>query len=83
MDPETKKLLENTYKLTEENNRMLHKVRGVQKRAAILSAAYWFLIIGAAIGAFYFLQPYIDKSQQFLKGISSVVDTLKNVPSKK
>lgn len=61
MDPESKKLLEETFALTEENNKMLHKVRNVQKWAAFWQTFKILLIIGIAFGSFYFLEPYINK----------------------
>lgn len=66
MDPESKKLLEDTFKLTKENNEMLHKVRNVQKRAFLFNSLYWILIIAIGVGALYFIQPFIDKAQVFL-----------------
>ncbi len=61
MDPESKQLLQNTLALTEENNKMLHKIRSVQKRDAIWQTLKYILIIGIALGAFYFLDPYLNK----------------------
>ena len=79
MDPEIKKLLYETHELAEENNKMLRKVRGVQKRQAFLSFLHWFLIIGVAIGAFYFLQPYISKVRAFFGDVSSAVEKVKDI----
>ena len=61
MDPESKKILEETFTLEQENNKMLHKVRSVQKWATFW---FWFkliIIIGIALGSFYFLEPYFNK----------------------
>lgn len=62
MDPESKKLLEDTYALTVENNKMLHKVRNVQKWATLWSGLRILIIIGIAFGSFYFLEPYVKRS---------------------
>jgi len=78
MDPETKKLLEDTYHLVEENNKMLHKVRGVQKRATLFSVFYWIVIIGVSVGAFYFLQPYVDGFRDFVTETNSTFDKFKS-----
>lgn len=61
MDPESKQLLENTFRLSEENNKMLHSMRRSMRIARVLSFLYWALIIGSAVGAYYFIQPYIDQ----------------------
>jgi hypothetical protein len=78
MDPEDKKLLEKVYELAEENNEMLRKVRAVQKRAFFFQIVRWVFIIGIAIGAFYFLQPYVDNFQYFLENTSDTIDKIKN-----
>jgi hypothetical protein len=61
MDPESKKLLEKTYSLTQENNKILHKIRSVQKWDTIWSALKVLIIIGIALGSFYFLEPFVNK----------------------
>ena len=61
MDPEERKLLEETLELSKENNALLHKVRGVQKRATLWTGIKLFFIVGIALGAFYYLEPYLDR----------------------
>lgn len=60
MDPESQKLLKETFELAKENNQMLRKIRSVQKWAAFWSLFKIFVIVGIALGTFYFLQPYLD-----------------------
>ena len=60
MDPESKKLLEETFRLAEENNRMLKRVRSVQKWSMFWKMAYILVIFGIAAGAFYYLTPYLE-----------------------
>lgn len=79
MDPEDKKLLEKVYELAEENNEMLRRVRTVQKRQYLFQIIRWVLIIGISIGAFYFLQPYVDNFQYFLEDTSDTIDKIKNL----
>jgi hypothetical protein len=61
MDPESKKLLEETLTLEQENNKMLRSMRNSMRWARIMTVIYWLLIIGISVGAFYFLQPYVDQ----------------------
>ncbi|MFA6459247.1 MAG: hypothetical protein WCV79_02530 [Candidatus Paceibacterota bacterium] len=68
MTPEEKSLLERTYKLVEENNAMLRSVRRSSRITMILRGAYWLVIIGASIGAYYLIQPYIDFMLGLIKG---------------
>jgi len=79
MNPEERKLLQNTFNLAEENNKMLHKVRGVQKRQAFFSVLKWIIIIGITVGAFYFLEPYVQQLQSLIEKTGVNIDQLKNL----
>ena len=88
MDSESKKLLEDTYKLTKENNKILHKVRSIQKWQAFWSALRIIILIGITLGAVYYLEPYIEKAitvfnqisgTQQVIDMSSLQNILKNI----
>lgn len=79
MDEESKKLLEEIREFAQENNEMLRNVRGVQKRQAFFQILHWLIVIGIAIGTLYFIQPYIDQFQNFIKEISLTIDKFKNI----
>ena len=79
MDPESKKLLEETYTLTKENNKMLRTIRRKQKWASFMRLMYWLIIIGISIGAFYYLQPYIYKLESIINSTMDSINDLKNV----
>jgi len=72
MDPEERKMLEKTYELAKDNNEMLHRVRGVQKRAFVWSVLKIIVIVGIAFGAFYYLEPYLNKVMNILTQISGM-----------
>ncbi len=76
---EIKSILANTLTLTEENNQMLKAMRRAQKLATFMRVVYWLIVIGIAIGAFYFLQPFIDQTESMIKGFSSTAENFKNV----
>lgn len=85
MDPESKKLLEETHALEEENNKMLHALRRSMLWSRVMSVIYWILILGISVGAFYFLQPYMDQAMKVydevksnLNNASSLMKNLKN-----
>ena len=87
MDPESKKLLEDNLKLSEENNAMLRKLLRSMHVRRILSVLYWAIIIGSTIGAFYFIQPYIDQlkdayggAKNNFNGFNEILDSFKNNP---
>jgi len=60
MEPIIEKKLDELLKLTEENNKMLLKMRKAQKWATVMRMVYWFIIIGLAAGSFYFIKPYFN-----------------------
>lgn len=74
MDPELTKLIRETFRLSKENNEMLRKVRGVQKRDALFSLFKWLMIIAIGVGSFYFLQPYIDLVQQLIQETGATIN---------
>lgn len=95
MDPESKKLLEKTYELALENNEMLKKVRGVQKRAFLMSLVKFLIFVGITLGAYYYVEPYLNQMLSIysnLSGItgeggfntssSSILDIVKNLEGK-
>jgi len=79
MDPDVKKLLEANLKLTKENNELLKKVRGFQKWSQITRFMYWFVIIGIAVGSFYFIQPYFSNILNIYSGGVSDINAVKNI----
>ena len=70
MDPESKKMIEETFYLAKENNKMLLKIRSVQKWDIFWSLLKWFVVIGIALGSFYYLEPYVNKIINFYGSIS-------------
>jgi small-conductance mechanosensitive channel len=79
MDPESKKLLEDTFKLAKENNEILHKVRGVQKRTAMFGLLRLVLVVGIAFGVFYYIEPYLNKVGAFVSSFTGIDKGVNNV----
>jgi len=84
MDSESKQLLENTLTLTEENNKLLHKIRGVQKRETFWNVLKLIVIIGIAFGSFYYIEPYLNKligvyseAKSNINSFNSVLENIK------
>ena len=78
-DQGLKELLEANIKLSKENNRMLKKMRSAQKRANFLKLLYWLIIIGIAVGGFYFLQPYFEVVQDLYQQIQTTIGDIGEV----
>lgn len=79
MDSEVKKILEENLKLSKENNELLKKVRGFQRWSQITKILYWFIIIGVAIGSFYFIKPYLGGLVNLYSGGVSDVNSVKDI----
>ena len=79
MSPEEKELLEKSVKLAEENNSILRSMRRSMIVGRVLSAIYWVLIIGSAIGAYYYIQPYLDQLIGIYGGAKSNLDSIGEV----
>ena len=78
MDPEEKQLLQNALALIEENNKMLHKIRGVQKRETLWRVLKYVVIIAIAFSSFYYIEPYLNKILDMYSSISGVEQKINN-----
>lgn len=75
MDPESKKLLEETFRLAQNNNDMLRSMKRSIMWGHITRTIYWVFIIGSAVGAFYLLQPYINQLKDVYDGASGILNS--------
>ncbi|MFA6524126.1 MAG: hypothetical protein WC264_00230 [Candidatus Paceibacterota bacterium] len=82
MDPESKQLLRDTYELADQNNKMLRHIRRSQKVTSFLRFMYWMIIIGIGVGSFYFLQPYVENIQTFIKDSGASLNQIKTLGNK-
>lgn len=68
-----------TNRLVEENHVILRKMH----RAALWGRAwrllYWLVIIGISVGAYIYIQPYIDNLQGIYSGIGDKVNAVGSV----
>lgn len=60
MQPEEREMLKKALELSRENNEMLRGIKRSMFIGRIFRIAYWVVIIGAAIGAYYYIEPYLD-----------------------
>ncbi len=60
MPPYEKKILEDTAKLTQENNKILREMRRTARWLRFFGIVKWGVIIIVTIGAYYFVQPYTE-----------------------
>lgn len=79
MTPEEKSLLERTYRLSEENNKMLRSMRRTATYGLIARVVYWGVILALGFGAYYFIQPYFTAllgATGQTGGFSGIMDSL-------
>jgi hypothetical protein len=79
MNPNEKQLLQETHDLAEENNKILKGIRRSNRVSFIFRFLYWLLIIGVSIGAFYYIQPYVDKLNKAYGSLQSNVSDVQTV----
>jgi hypothetical protein len=62
MDHDEKEMLKKTLELAGEYNKMLHSIRRNMFWGRVTSTVYWIIIIGAAVGVYYYIDPYINSA---------------------
>ena len=79
MNPNEEDLLKRTYELSQENNHILKGIRSSNRWGTFFRIFYWIIIIGISVGAFYFVQPYIDTVLNAYKNIRGDLNNVKSV----
>jgi len=60
MEPHERAMLEESLSLARENNEMLRSLRSNMRWTRLWRAIYWLVILGSLVGAYYYVQPYLD-----------------------
>ena len=77
---EDREMLKKILDISEQNNKMLKKLHRAMWVKSVFSFIYWLLIIGAAVGAYYYIQTYLDQILEIYSGgASSIGDFLKQI----
>lgn len=74
MDETEKRMLRETRAMVEENHKILRKVYGYQRWARFWRLVYWVIIIGLAFGAWYFIQPIVNKVDSVFGGFGGMIE---------
>lgn len=69
MNPEERELLTATHELAAANNKMLRDLRRTQRWQSFWSAIKWLIVLASALGAYYYLQPYLDKILELYRNL--------------
>ena len=79
MDIQEKRLLEETAALARENHKLLKKIHRGALWGRTIRFIYWVVVLGLAVGAFYFLQPYIDQARELYQGAQDVLGNTQGI----
>jgi hypothetical protein len=79
MTPEERALLQRMAQTVEENNEILHGIRSSMRWARVWRVVYWTVIIGSAVGAYWFIQPYIDTLLGLYTNAQTNINTMKGI----
>jgi uncharacterized membrane protein len=60
MDQQEREILKKTLELSQENNKMLHSIMRGMFWGRVTRIIYWAIIIGASIGLYYYIEPYLN-----------------------
>ena len=71
MDKEDKKIIRQNLELAKDNHKLLKKMRRNMLFGSFTRAIYWIIILGASLGAYYYMQPYIDGARDAIHKIQS------------
>jgi hypothetical protein len=76
MEQDLKQLIEENLKLSKENNEILLKLYNIQKWSQILRIGYYMVLVLIAIGALYFIKPFLGNLMGIYGLDSSSLDVL-------
>ncbi len=79
MTPEEHELLRRSIALAEENNDILRSLQRHMRLARFMSVLYWLIIIGISVGAWYFVQPYVDQAMSVYKAAQVQLNNVNGV----
>jgi len=79
MLPEEHELLRRSIALSEENNDILRGIQRTMRLNRFMTFLYWLIIIGIALGAWYFVEPYVARVEALYSGAQAQLSNVTNV----
>ena len=71
MDDHLEEKLDRLSRTVEEDHKMIRSLYVRARLTSILRIVYLFIIIGTAIGAYYFIDPYLQKVAQVYEDVKT------------
>jgi Trk-type K+ transport system membrane component len=78
MESEDKRKLDRILELSEDNNSMLKKLVRAMRWAKLIRVVYIIIIVGSAVGIFYFMQPFVDQILGTYGGFKDSISNFNN-----
>lgn len=69
-------LIKRVAELTEENNKMLHRMQRARRWSQFFTILRWLVVVALTLGAYYYIQPWLESWQQFYQERSAELDSL-------
>ncbi len=71
--------IQRILELSENNNKLLRSIKRAIWVGRVTHIIYWVILIGASIGAFWFLKPYISQLNEVYGGLKNGVNSVNNL----
>ena len=82
MDPEDKSTLRKVLELEQKNNKMLTSIHKSMFWGRVFRAVYWLVIVGIAVGAYYYVEPYVNGLTDAYSSFKSDIQNVKGIFNK-
>ncbi len=81
MSPEERKLLEEAVSLSRENHKLLQKMHRALWWQRLVFWIKWIVVILVALGAYYYIQPWLEQIIELYSSLLPGLENLKSLPS--
>ena len=72
MDEDDNKILEKLLYISEQNNRLLRRMRREVLIARYIHVLYWIIIVGIAVMSYNYLKPYLGNLTAALQNMDKI-----------
>lgn len=79
MDEQSRGLLIEIQKLSQENNSMLKSMRRAERNGRMFKAIYWIIVLGLTYAAYIYAKPYMEQAKEFYGAAQAQMQVVKNM----
>ncbi len=72
---EHNQLLQENLELTRKNSKKIKRIHAYMRRTFVAKLMYWLVIILVTVGAFYYVQPYINRALTTYQTLSDQLES--------